>query len=224
MKSLPNNSDDTTALDKGIVKYLVKDHLRTTYAAMLEKEYAVAKPKSKVIKIYPYLWKAAVFLLLTGSFLYFATLSPSNPSQMAMGLAKTTNVLGNQNSMRKDDKLLSEVRLAANDAFAHKKYDEAAQLYMKLTTTNDAIDLDHFYLALSSLKKSSPDAKVAIENLQKIKDTENLRSEIEWFLALAYCIHKDYKASEVHLQKVVLHNEYMSKEAQKLLNSIKSHS
>lgn len=215
-----NNSEENTALDKGIVNFLVKDHLKTSYATLLEKEYATPRPKRKVINIRSYIWKAAVFLVVSGTFLYYYALPSSSPTQMAMAYAKATNVLGNQNVMRKDDTPLNDLRLSANDAFVHEKYNEAAQQYMKITNTSEAMDIDRFYLALSLLKDAKPNAKLAIENLLKIQDAKNFKYEIDWFLALAYCMENDYTNGESYLQKVIDQNEFMVKEAKQLLNAI----
>jgi hypothetical protein len=216
-----NNSENNTSMDKGIVSFLVKDNLKTTYATLLEKEYATPRPKGKVISIRSYIWKAAIFLVVSSTFLYYFSLPSSSPTQMAMEYAQSTNVLGNQNVMRKDDHLLSSMRLSANDAFVHKNYNEAAQLYMKITNSNEAMDIDRFYLALSLLKVEKPNAKIAIENLLKIQDIENFKYETQWFLALAYCIDKDYANCELYLQKVLSNNAFMTKEATQLLNAIK---
>jgi hypothetical protein len=216
-----NNSEENTTLDKDIVKFLVKDNLKTTYASLLEKDYATPRPRGKVVSIKSYIWKAAIFLLATSTFLYYMSLPSSSPTQMAMNYAKTTPVLGNQNVMRKDNTLLSSMRLSANDAFVQKKYNEAAQLYMKITDSNEAMDIDRFYLSLSLLKSENPNAKKAIENLLKIQDTENFKYETQWFLALAYCIEKDYVNCELYLQKVLSNNAFMTKEATQLLDAIK---
>ncbi len=206
--------------DKDIVGYLVKENLKTRYVRLLKEKYAVERKKAVIWRLNHVYWKAAILLLMTASFLFVSQLSSSSPTQLAMAMAKETLIIGNQEIMRKDGTMSLDLRLQANTAFINKKYDEAIQQYKKLITTGKAEDIDFFYLGVSHLKLQKPQATEAIHFLKSIHDVEQLKFEIDWFIALAYVMEGNQIESSKALIKVIANKKYKVEEAKNLLSTL----
>jgi hypothetical protein len=218
MKTSENSLKEEEAFEKSMVKHLVKEDLRTKYAIELKDQHAMVRTEPTIWRLNHHVWKAAILLLVSGSFLFITNLQSSGPQQMAMSMAKETTILGNQDIMRKDGKLSLKLRLEANTAFINQKYDEAIQNYVKLEATGDVKDIDYFYLGISYLKLGKNHAADALKAFDKLKADSRMVHEIKWFKALALTINGNYPNAKILLEEIIYTNIYKSSEAKILLS------
>ncbi|MEN0048258.1 MAG: hypothetical protein AAF806_14445, partial [Bacteroidota bacterium] len=83
---------------------------------------------------------------------------------------------------------ISEIRLAATEAYNELQYAVAIEQYQKLEQSNEANLEDLLYLGLSQLyEKQNQNAITTLEKARAVsKEEQRFEQEIDWFLALAY--------------------------------------
>lgn len=220
MKNTESNMQDHH-FEEEAIKFLVEDNLKAKYSKLLSEEYQMERRASKHIKLFPSVIKvAATILVLAGSFVLFTYLNKPNAYQMAASYAKETNILGNQDVMRKGDILVDQLRLDANAAFVNKKYDEAISAYEKLKSLNSIKQVDIFYLSISYLKTDKANPQAALLGLNQIHDYADLYHEILWFKALGSLMIHDKITAEKLLVEIIKNGKYKSEEAKILLSTL----
>lgn len=220
MKKIHNIHFDSS-FERQAIEYLVKEDLKSKYNNTLKVKYNLSPKKVKIFNLVKKVGKLAAVLLgiVTAIHLFSNPFSPK-AEKMAMNFAKDTNLLGNQDVMRKDHRYINEIRLAANTSFVKAKYEEAIASYAKLIQLNSSNDIDHFYLAICYLKTKEPDAGKALNEFSQIEQNISMIHELRWFKSLALIINREYESAEKLLVEIIEAGVYKKSEARKLLAAL----
>jgi hypothetical protein len=209
--------------NKLIVTYLSEKDLKAKYAKILESKHAIKrdKPVTKIRSIAPWMKYAAVgVLLLSTIFLTRQYLWEDSHQQMALDHIRETRILGDPSSMRKDNAFIEQMRIDANYAFINQNFDESARLFESIVSSEKVENDDYFYLGISYLRGTKPQAKAALDAFDKIASDSPLAKETKWFQALAYLLDGDSKSSKSLLNEIILEKSYKYREATEILSSL----
>lgn len=126
------------------------------------------------------------------------------------------------NERRKGAEDISEQRTAAIDAYSARDFVRSAQLRQVVVDSEEAIEDDYFYLGLSYLYQTPPQAEAAITALQDglALPASELAEEIRWYLSLAYLKADRLQEAQQQLQQIVDQKWWNAKKAKKLLKAL----
>ncbi len=210
--------------NKLILSYLAEQDLKKKYAAILANEHNVYREKQPVIekrKHVSWLKYAAAGILIIASILvsnHF--LREVTPQQMALENIRNTQILGDPSSMRKDNAYVEQMRIEANYAFINKNFDESIRLFHQIVNSDKVDNVDYFYLGVSYLKGSNPQAKAAIDAFDKIAPNSVVVEETKWFMALAYLFDGDNQTAKTLLNEIITAKSFKHREATELIRAL----
>jgi hypothetical protein len=223
MQTLNDKLNKEDKMNQAMITYMVEKDLKAKYSAILKDDYGVKRKEEAKVKsmLLPRLMKiAAVFATAICCIVLIKNAIPESPESIAQNLVKSTIVLSNQQTMRKDLTMISKARIAANEAFLKGDYTAAISTLKSVANADSANVSDHFYLGISYLKMDKPDPSKAVKHLQFVSTNTPYEEEVRWFIALAHVLNKDTKAAKTVLNEIVNKKSYKHAEAEKLLKKL----
>ena len=200
---------------------------RKEWEEKLKSEYAVEKAPTRK---FPFGRRSGFFLLsIAASLLILLTvfvLIPTNPLPQYL---QTVNqqieqlaIMSDQSVLRKGPQEVQALRMEATLAYADKKYEKSISHWELVLASDSATGMDHFYLGLCYLQKTSPAPSKTVESLLASRAMNGPEEEIKWVLSLAYVKAGELEKAAQELAIIVQGQSYKAVEAANLLELLSS--
>lgn len=175
-------------------------------------ENSTQKPKTKYIK---WLVAASIVLLLAiPSFWYFGQSNLSNEDLFATNFEPYRNVV--HPIVRGEN--YNDLKTKAFVAYESKNYNEALSSFDALLSKNDDATIS-FYKANVLLQLNKNDEAISILSENK-NLTKTLRSQQQWYLALAYIKTDANEKAKTILKELINSSDFKKEQAKELLKQL----
>lgn len=220
---------DAIAILRASEKVKLKEEMNTWWSEVASEPSTTQETPSnnKVISIqskkYLYLAAAAILILLSVAYLYFASNTDkiSADTLVAQYLSEPTPLSSDSRTVTSST---DSLRTIAQKHYNSKEFAESIALFTQITNTPNTTFLDHLYLGLSQLYlPNQTDFSPAITHLQEVLKTDNdFHQKAHWFLALAHYKNGNIAESQKILKQIASDStgDYADK-ARELLSKLK---
>ncbi len=121
---------------------------------------------------------------------------------------------------RSDEVVVNNLYLAFQ-AYETKDYDKAVELFSKVISVDESVQMAYFYRGVSSIETG--DYKLAIESLSKLCKNESnpYYSQAQWYTALTWLKLNNAELAKPHLIWLASNDRYYGNKAKEILEKLK---
>lgn len=226
MKDLETLEDVTFSEHENEIDNILKDVDKRSFIASLKKVNAEfqksenKKNKTRNISRNIYYYLAAAILIVCigiGSILKFGLFSTDINSESIFNEYYST--YQNDYQSRSDEKVVNNL-YQAFQAYENKDFDNAVELFSKVSESDASIMMAHFYKGISCVEIS--DYKQAIESFKKVLTNSNnpYFPQSHWYCALTWLKLNNPESAKEHLEWLIKNDRHYNQKAKEILNKL----
>ena len=217
------SDEELEQLSEELIQAKFDREKRQEWAQQLKDDYGVNRDTQTSKRRFPFskLAFAAMFIGIVGVLTYIILLfSTPNFNAIVNESIENLSYFDPSADGTRGDETTNAQRVAAQEAYNEKNYEESIRIWTKLLATNNNKDkgLGNYNLGLCYLQKEPSEPKKAITQL--LEACKTIPEESNWALALAYIQDDQLQKAKEILQEIVQAKAYKYEKAMELLDGM----